>query len=123
MAQSFDPQDILNRDETFATPPTSDERTMAILCHVLSLFFWLVPALIIYLIKKDESPYVAAHAKESLNFQITMTIVAIGLFISIIGILLLWLVGILSLVLVIVATVKASENKLYRYPLTWRLIK
>jgi len=123
MAQSFDPQDILNRDETFATPPTSYERTMAILCHVLSLFFWIVPALIIYLIKKDESSYVAAHAKESLNFQITMTIVAIGLFISIIGILLLWLVGILSLVLVIVATVKASENKLYRYPLTWRLIK
>jgi hypothetical protein len=88
-----------------------------------TLFFWLIPPLVICLIKKDESPYVAAHAKESLNFQITISLVCIALIITIIGLLLLWVVGIGALILVIVATIKASENKMYRYPLTWRLIK
>src|SRR5215207_8724353 len=103
--------------------PSSDERTMAILSHVLCLVVWLFAPLIIYLVKKDESAFVAAHAKESLNFQITITLVTILLFVTIVGILLLWLVGIISVVLVIVATIKASENKLYRYPFTIRLIK
>ncbi len=103
--------------------PTSDERTMAILAHVLTLFFWIIPPLVIYLLKKDESSYVAEHAKESLNFQITIGIVGVILFITIIGILLLWVLGIAVLILVIVATIKASESKLYRYPFTLRLIK
>jgi uncharacterized Tic20 family protein len=103
--------------------PTSDERTMAILAHVLTLFFWIIPPLIIYLVKKDESSFVAEHAKESMNFQITMAIIGLILFVTIVGILLLWLVGIVVLVLVIVATIKASESKLYKYPFTLRLIK
>jgi uncharacterized Tic20 family protein len=103
--------------------PTSDEKTFAILAHVLALVFPILAPLIIYLLKKDESKYVAYHAKESLNFQITMMIVIIGLLISIIGIFFLWLVGIAVFVLVIIATIKASEGVLYKYPLTLRLVK
>jgi uncharacterized protein len=114
---------FLGAEETPLAAPTSDERTLAILCHVLTLFFWLIPPLIIYLIKKDESSFVTAHARESLNFQLTMSIAAIILFLTLIGILLLWVLGIAVVVLVIVATVKASENKLYRYPFTIRFIK
>ena len=79
--------------------------------------------LIIYLVKKDDSQFVAYHAKESLNFQITLFVIVIILVITIIGILLLWVVGLLSLVLVIVATIRASEGKLYRYPISIRLVK
>ena len=89
--------------------PTSEEKTMAILSHVLCLVAWLFPALIIYLVKKDESAYITAHAKESLNFQITVTIIAVILAITIIGLFLLWLVGIVAMVFVIIATIKASE--------------
>lgn len=103
--------------------PTSDERTLAILVHVLSIFFWIFPGLIIYLIKKDDSKYVAEHAKEALNFQITMTIGYIILFITIIGIFLMWILGILSLIFCIIATIRASENKIYKYPLSLRIIK
>ena len=117
------PNSILGSEETPVSTPGSDERTLAILCHVLTLFFWLFPPLIIYLVKKNESAFVAAHARESLNFQITMTIIAIVLCLTIVGILLLWVLGIIVLVLVIVATIKASENKLYHYPMTIRLIK
>ena len=114
---------FLGTEEQPLTTPTSDERTMAILSHVLCLVGWIFAPLIIYLIKKDESSFVAYHAKESLNFQITMAIVSILLIISVVGILLLWLLGIVAMVLIIVATIKASDNKLYRYPFSIRLIK
>ena len=114
-----------NEDQTVYTP-TSDERTMAILSHILCLIFWLFPPLIIYLVKKNESQFVAAHAKESLNFQLTVfiaVIISIFLMIILIGFLLLWVIGIASTILVIIATIKASDNKIYRYPFTLRLIK
>jgi uncharacterized protein len=96
---------------------------MAVLSHVLCLVVGFLAPLIIYLVKKDESTFVAAHAKESLNFQITMTLIGIILFITLVGILLLWLVALVSMVLIIVATIKANDKKLYRYPFTIRLIK
>ena len=114
---------LLGTEQVPAIVPTDDERVLAILCHVLAFFFWIFPPLIIYLIKKDESPFVAEHAKESLNFQITLGIVSILLFISLIGILFLFIPGIVDLILVIVGSIKASDKKLYRYPLTWRLVK
>jgi uncharacterized Tic20 family protein len=103
--------------------PTSDEKTMAILAHVLTIVAPVLAPLIIYLVKKDESKYISYHAKESLNFQITMTIVALILIVSIIGLFFVWIVGILALVFVVIASIKASEGKLYKYPFTLRLIK
>ena len=114
---------FLGKEEDPLYTPTSDERTLAILAHILTLVGGFIPPLIIYLIKKDESAFVAAHARESLNFQITLIIIFIILAILIIGILFLWLVGVLDLVLVVVATIRASENKLYRYPFNIRLVK
>ncbi|MEJ7829140.1 MAG: DUF4870 domain-containing protein [Segetibacter sp.] len=103
--------------------PTSDEKNLAILSHVLTIIAPVLAPLVIYLIKKDESTYISAHAKESLNFQITMMIIALILVISIIGLLFVWIVGIVALVFVVIASIKASEGKLYRYPFTIRLIK
>ena len=103
--------------------PSSDEKTMAILSHVLTLAVGFLAPLIIYLIKKDESAFVREHAKESLNFQITVFLLIILLIITLIGILLVWIVGIVALVFVVIATIKASEGKLYKYPFTLRLVK
>jgi hypothetical protein len=114
---------ILGTEQQPAYTPTSDERTMALLAHILTIVSSFIAPLIIYLVKKDESPFVASHAKESLNFQITMFIICVALVLTVIGILLLWLAGIVSLILVIVATIKASDGKLYRYPFSIRLIR
>jgi uncharacterized protein len=114
---------IMGSEEQPLVPPTSDEKTMGLLSHILALPFPFLGPLIIYLVKKDESNYVAAHAKESLNFQITMLLIVIVLFITVIGILLIWVVGIINLILIIVATIRASEGKLYKYPFALRLIK
>src|SRR3954449_4989421 len=99
--------------------PTSDEKTMAVLSHILTLVAPILAPLIIYLIKKNESRFVEWHARESLNFQITVVLVCIILFISVVGILLLWAVGILSLIWVVIATIRASEGKLYKYPVSF----
>lgn len=116
-------QDYTGRDFAPDYVPTSDEKTLALLSHILTLVAPILAPLIIYLVKKDESKFVAYHAKESLNFQITIMIVFIVLLISVIGIFLLWFLGIAAFVLVIIATIKASEGKLYRYPFTLRIIK
>lgn len=114
---------FLGSEEQPVVAPTSDERTMAILSHVLCFVVSFLAPLIIYLVKKDESKFVEAHAKESLNFQITCFIIGVVLIISIVGILLLWLLGIVMTILLIVATIRASEGKLYRYPFNIRFIK
>jgi uncharacterized Tic20 family protein len=117
---------LMGDEITPATIPTSDEKTLAILSHVLALVSSFIAPLVIYLIKKDESSYVAEHAKESLNLQITMFIlyvISAILIIVLIGLLLVWLLAIANFVLIIIATIKASENKLYRYPFNFRLIK
>ena len=110
------------------TTPTSDERTMGVLSHILAIVpgIGIFGPLVIWLIKKDESQFVAENAKESLNFQLTMIIafiISAILMVVLIGIFLIWILGILNIILVIIATIKASENKIYRYPFNLRLIK
>jgi uncharacterized Tic20 family protein len=123
MASESTSNDILGTEINPTYAPTEDERSMAMLVHVLSIFFWILPGLIIYLLKKDESSFVAAHAKEAMNFQLTLTLLYIVLLISLVGIILLWVPYFIQLALCIVATMKASDRKLYRYPFTIRLIK
>ena len=116
---------ILGTEEQPLVTPTSDEKTMAILSHILCIVAGFLAPLVIYLVKKD-SPYISAHAKESLNFQLTLIIGYIISFILVfilIGIFRIWLIALANLVFVIIATIKASENKLYRYPLSIRFIK
>lgn len=102
------------------------------LCHasaLLGVFFHFLGhifgPLIVWLVKRGESPEIDAHGKESLNFQLSMLIydvVAGILCIILIGIPILILLWIANTVLVIVASLKASEGKLYRYPFTIRFL-
>jgi uncharacterized protein len=119
------------------SPPTpstsSDVRTWCVMCHasaLLGLFFHFLGhifgPLIVWLIKRGDSPEIDAHGKESLNFQISMLIydvIAFILFLVFIGIPILIALWILNTVLVIIASIRASEGKFFRYPLTIRLIK
>jgi uncharacterized Tic20 family protein len=82
--------------------------------------------LAVWLLKRGDSPEIDAHGKESLNFQISMLIydaIAAILCIFLIGIPILIALWVANTVLVIIASVKASEGKFYQYPFTIRLIK
>lgn len=112
--------------------PTQDERTWAMVAHLAALGFFIVPfgnilgPLVVWLAKRDQSAFVAVHAKEALNFNITFLIGAL-----VCGVLLVFSIGILLgavmfvfwLVLTIIAALKANEGAPYRYPLALRFVK
>ena len=124
-------------DQQTSPPPvvssSSNVRTWCVLAHATALAGFLVPVaghivgpLIIWLAKRVDSPEIDAHGKESLNFQLSMLIynvIAGILCLLIIGFAILFVLHILNVVLVIVASIQASEGKLYRYPISIRLIK
>ncbi len=119
---------------------TEEDKTWALLAHIGTLVAayvalgFLAP-LIVMLVKGDSSPFARRHAVESLNFQISLLIYsvvgavlaflltvvtfAVGL-VVIVPVAILLVMGVL--VLIIVATVKASNGEMYEYPLTIRLI-
>lgn len=104
----------------------TDDKTMAILAHIGGIFFGFLPSLIIWLVKKDESPYVDQQGKEALNFQIFIAIccvISLILMIVLIGVVLIILVSLMNLVFCIIAAVKTSSGENYRYPVSLRLIK
>lgn len=109
-------------------PPAggSDDKIWIILCH-LSLLLgvgFLLP-LIVYFVKKQDAPLTAEHAREALNFHISVYLyafVSLLLCFVFIGIPLLIVVVIGSIVCAILACIKASEGQFYRYPLTLRLV-
>src|SRR6266851_8000952 len=101
-----------------------NEKIWSMLSH-LSTFFGvgLILPLVVYLAVRNESEYVAGNAREALNFHISLLIYGlccVPLIFILIGIPLLILLGLGSLVFAIIAAVKASDGRCYRYPLTLR---
>lgn len=117
--------------------PNKDARMWGMIAHLAGLAFLLpvLPAigsivgpLIVWLIKKEQYPFVDDQGKEALNFQITMFIygVVAGLLMFIcIGFILLPIVVIADIVFTIIAAIKANDGVRYRYPkgLIFRFIK
>jgi uncharacterized Tic20 family protein len=118
---------------------TTSDNLWPMLAHLSALAGLIIPfgnvigPLVVWLVKKDEMPIVNEYGKESLNFQISMTLYMVGAgiiatiltFIAI-GVLLfplIGLVGLADLVLVIIAGVQANKGIAYHYPATIRFIK
>ncbi|HSV27005.1 MAG TPA: DUF4870 domain-containing protein [Sedimentisphaerales bacterium] len=110
-----------------------DTKMWGMLCHLLALAGYVVPfgniigPLVIWLIKKQEFPFVDSNGKKSLNWQITLTIamfICIPLiFLCGIGAILMVALGVLNLVLVIIASVRTNNGEDYRYPWSISFIK
>jgi uncharacterized Tic20 family protein len=106
--------------------PDQDSKTMAMLCHLLAIFTGWIGPLIIWLIKKDTSPFVNDQGKESLNFQLTLLIgylVGIVTACLIIGYFIVLACWICSLIFCIMGTIKAKDGIAYRYPFAIRMVK
>lgn len=113
-----------------AAGASSEDRTLALLTHLSGIILGFVVPLIMWLVNKDraDKAFVVDQAKEALNFNITLLIVYVGLFFAsfltfgLAGLVspLVWLV---SVVLFIVAGVKANGGEAYRYPVALRLVK
>jgi uncharacterized Tic20 family protein len=113
-------------------PLNADAKNFAMLCHLISLLGpvtgvgHIIGPLVVWLWKRDEHPFIDEHGKESLNFQISMSIyilITFALWCFLIGIPLTLLLGVADIVLAIIAGLKAANGEMYRYPMTFRFLK
>ena len=88
--------------------------------------------LVIWLVKKDDMPFVDDQAKEALNFNITISAIFLALWIltfvtlgigALLTLPLMAIVGIAALVFIVIAAIKSSDGVAYRYPFAIRLVK
>jgi uncharacterized protein len=113
----------------YGPPQQSDDRTWAMAAYLSPIVVHFIGPLIIFFVKKDESPFVRHHAAQSLNMIITSTIYGIGLIIAgavagavthgvgFLLFLLVWLAfSVTMLVYLIIATVAANRGELYQVP-------
>lgn len=115
--------------------PTHDDRNLALIAHLSGCagilvggFVGFIGPLVIYLWKKDTSPYVESQAKEALNFQITLLIIAVVIVIVVacsFGVLfpLIFVPMVLQVVFGIIAALAVRDGSNYRYPFNIRLIQ
>src|SRR5688500_17008635 len=128
---------------TEGSMPTLNERQWAAGAHLATLILALVTswaagiagivgALAVWMIKRDDSPFAAGHAKEALNFNLSMFIYAVVLVVLSVVTLGLGLVFTVPLGLAIavtwfvctlVAAFRAYDGQPYRYPLSIRLFR
>jgi len=115
-----------------ATYASSDDKQWAAIAHFSALSGYLIPLgnvlgpLVVWLMKKDQSSSVTAHAKDALNFHLSMLIwmtAAAVASIFIIGIPILFALAIYDLVATIIGGVKAANGERWKYPLSIELIK
>jgi uncharacterized Tic20 family protein len=110
-----------------------ETRKWAMLCHLIALVGllgngvgFLLGPLVVWLLKKEDDPFIDEQGKEAVNFQITMFIAALicaPFVLVLIGILFLILIGLLMTILPIIGAIKANEGEHYRYPISFRFLK
>jgi uncharacterized Tic20 family protein len=110
---------------------TPDERMWAtwihlsLLAHTFLSGFAIILTIVLWMMKKDESPFIADHGREAVNFQISLaiyTVIATVFAIVLIGIPFLFLIPVLGLVGLIMGAVAANRGELFRYPMTIRFL-
>lgn len=113
-------------DQIEIVKPGKDDCNIAMLAHLLGIFTGFLGALIIWLLKKDDSAYINAQAKEALNFQITIVIgfvIAWVLAWILIGLALFPILYVVNIVFCILGAIAASKGQDYRYPFAIRLVQ
>ena len=113
-----------NPYETARPWTPQEEKVAAVIVHAAAIFFEFFAPIIGYLFLKDKGPFVQHHAKESLNFSITVLLIGIVLAISIIGwAIIWWALPAYWIICRVIAALQTSQGKFFRYPLTIRFIK
>jgi len=102
----------------------SNTNLLAAITHILGIFISFIGALVVY-IAVDEKD-VKKHAKNALNWQISLiiyVIISTILMLVLIGFVLIAILGILNVIFCIIAAIKASDGKVWEYPLAIKFLK
>ena len=123
----------MNMPDASSHEISRDARNWAMACHLMALIGvvgngigYLLGPLIVWLIKRDDHPFINEHGKAAVNFQITMFIAllcCIPLIFIIIGIPLMILIGLSMIILPIIGGIKAANGESYQYPFSVRFLQ
>jgi len=114
--------------------PSKEERTLAMICHLLAFAVFILPyppvfniiaPLVLWLIKKDAMPFVDTQGKQVLNFQITVSLLLLLCSVTwwlLLPIGLYFIISLAAIILVIIGAIQANEGKAFRYPISIRFI-
>ena len=110
-----------------ANPNNETDRNYGVAIHLapLAAFVFaplILASLVLWLVRKDESPFVDDHGRETINALISFLIYHFIAVISIIGLValpVLWVVGVVNLIR---GAVAAGRGEFFRYPMTMRLL-
>lgn len=120
--------------------PDAEARKWAMLCHLGGLVSLFLPIplsnvvlpFVIWSAKRNDHPYIDVQGREALNFQVTMSLLAISVIATIfilkliwIGYLLVWmpsLIWIAQLGGTVVGAIRAYDGERFRYPLILRFV-
>ncbi len=130
-----------------APPPAGDippdVRTIGMLCHLAALvgllgngIGFLLGPLVVWLLKKDDHPFIDDQGREAVNFQLTVMIVGIVtgivawicamtvilLIVAVPLFLLLVVLAIVAIVFTIIGGLRAKDGIAYRYPFCFRFL-
>jgi len=101
---------------------SQDDKSQAMLMWILALFTGFVSPLIFFFIAKDK-PFVYRHACQALALMIVCNVLIFILVVTVIGILLVPLVGLFALIVTIMGAVAANKGDEYDPPLTTGLAR
>lgn len=124
---------VVNPNDDGSSGRSRLENQWGMFCHLAGLAGAIIPTfgniigpLIIWLMKKDEYPFVNSEGKESLNFQISITIyylVSALFWLVCVGYIVTIAIYAFVIVEIILACIKTNEGIPYKYPLTIRFLK
>lgn len=121
-----------------ATPPAGrqlsdkDARMFGMWAHLAAFSGFVIPfghllgPLLVWLIKREEHPFVDDQGREALNFQLSMSlyyVIGFVLLFVLIGFVLLPALFVFSVVVTIMGAIRANEGQRFRYPLCIRFIR
>ncbi len=98
---------------------SQDDKTMAMLAYILGIFTGFLGPLVLWIVKKDQSPFVAFHALQALILHAVVTIgyfLSGVLFVVIIGFVTLPVFALLGLIFSILAGLAANRGEWYSIP-------
>jgi uncharacterized Tic20 family protein len=142
--ENLNVKDAVSPPPAPAGAPSAEEKQWAMFAHLSALLGGIVTSgwagnvgffvgpLVIWLMKKDTMPFVNDQAKEALNFAITISLACLALLLltlltlgigALLTIPLILVIGIVALVFIVIAAIKANQGIAYRYPFALRLVK
>lgn len=104
------------------TETSQDARNMALLCHLLGAVGFFGP-LVIWLIERDKHRYVDDQGREAMNYQISLMIYLVALGVTIVGAFLIPVLMIVHIILIAMASMKASRGESWHYPIAITFLK